>query len=237
MNRRDYLKSLLAIGAGITLPFNLATASDAEVDAAWEQGIDLFEVNGYGTISVANFAEPQTRAEAFRISVDDLDDPVELINFAQGTSLEWRFAAAYASHYGELQRVIETAESSAVRRRLKKHLAKLPEDPEEGWMDWLESEPKIAEPKLRVALEEYFNEPPDWGNEYDWIDDQASAQGAAYQYFMREDHDLLEQLGVVVIEGDHPGSSYFAAELRVPIEEANALAKKAGIPIRFKREA
>tara|TARA_B100000315_G_C14382728_1_gene498216 strand:- start:228 stop:356 length:129 start_codon:yes stop_codon:yes gene_type:complete len=31
----------------------------------------------------------------------------------------------------------------------------------------------------------------------------------------------------------NPGSTYYAAELSIPVEEANAKAEKAGIPIRF----
>ena len=47
------------------------------------------------------------------------------------------------------------------------------------------------------------------------------------------DRDQLETLGVQVIEGDFPGSSYYAAELGVDISKANRAAKKAGIPVRF----
>jgi hypothetical protein len=36
-----------------------------------------------------------------------------------------------------------------------------------------------------------------------------------------------------VIDGEHPGSTYYAAELRVDIEEANRAAEAAGMPVRF----
>ena len=45
--------------------------------------------------------------------------------------------------------------------------------------------------------------------------------------------DDLETLGVDVVEGEHPGSTYYAAELRGDIEEANRAAEAAGIPVRF----
>ena len=45
--------------------------------------------------------------------------------------------------------------------------------------------------------------------------------------------DDLETLGVDVIEGEHPGSTYYAAELRGDIDEANRAAKKIGLPVRF----
>ena len=43
----------------------------------------------------------------------------------------------------------------------------------------------------------------------------------------------LGSLGVEIVEGDHPGSPYIAAELSIPIAEANKKADAAGIFIRF----
>jgi hypothetical protein len=40
-------------------------------------------------------------------------------------------------------------------------------------------------------------------------------------------------LGVDIVEGEHPGSTYYAAELRGNIDEANRAAEAAGIPVRF----
>ena len=44
---------------------------------------------------------------------------------------------------------------------------------------------------------------------------------------------MVTRLNIVVIEGDCPGSSYFAAELRMDLDEANVLAEEFDIPIRF----
>jgi hypothetical protein len=38
---------------------------------------------------------------------------------------------------------------------------------------------------------------------------------------------------VIVVEREHPGSTYNTAELAVPVEEANRRAESNGIPIRF----
>lgn len=57
---------------------------------------------------------------------------------------------------------------------------------------------------------------------------------SAYRFFSGMDYADLKTLGVKLIEGEHPGSTYFAAELAIPIEEANARAEAAGIDIRFK---
>lgn len=57
---------------------------------------------------------------------------------------------------------------------------------------------------------------------------------SAYRFFSNMDYADLRTLGVKVIEGECPGSSYFAAELRIPIDEANARAEAAGIDVRFR---
>ena len=63
-----------------------------------------------------------------------------------------------------------------------------------------------------------------------------SSTGSALRFF-RDDFEYNELFDIAVIEGDCPGSSYFAAELRMDIEEANALAIENDIPIRFAPEA
>ena len=57
---------------------------------------------------------------------------------------------------------------------------------------------------------------------------------SAYRFFSNLPYADLRTLGVKVIEGEFPGSSYYEAELRIPIEKANARAEEAGIDIRFK---
>lgn len=57
---------------------------------------------------------------------------------------------------------------------------------------------------------------------------------SAYRFFSAMDYADIRTLGVKVIEGEFPGSTYFEAELQLPIDEANARAEAAGIPIRFK---
>jgi len=47
------------------------------------------------------------------------------------------------------------------------------------------------------------------------------------------DADDLDALGIDLVEAVHPGSSYYAAELRDDIDETNRAAKATGIPVRF----
>lgn len=53
------------------------------------------------------------------------------------------------------------------------------------------------------------------------------------EFFQSMDVDQLKTLGVRVVEGEHPGSSCYAAELRVGIDKANSAARSAGISVRF----
>ena len=73
-----------------------------------------------------------------------------------------------------------------------------------------------------------FSVDPEWDN-------LITLRGrSAYRFFSNLPYADLRTLGVKVIEGEFPGSSYYEAELRIPIEEANARAEEAGIDIRFK---
>ena len=221
MNRREFLKSLLAFGVSVALPFDLATAapfnidtaSDAQVDAILASGDYDFEVNDYGTISVANFEEPTTREDAYGYSASDLQNINSLQNFADSSTLNCRLQDIYE---GQLEDE--------------------PEDPDQGWLTWLKESPDEARPLIYAEVEEYLAEEPDWSNEYDYLPDSANAQGVAYRFFQDEDWELLDKLGIVIVEGDCPGSSYFAAELRIPVAEANLIAKDLGIGYRFKVE-
>jgi hypothetical protein len=246
MNRRYFLKSLLAMGASFTLPALAAnpplTATPALLDELddivineiWEEGLYLFNVNDFGTLSVADFDEPQTRADAYSTDAIELKDIDTLQEFAERTSLGNRLQNHYTDYRDGLVDELEEAPTAALRRTLKKRLAKLLDDPDTGWMTWLEVEPEKAQAEFADIIADYLNEPPDWGNEFEWMPDSATAQGEAYRYFSMTDQDQLETLGVIIVEGDCPGSSYFAAELRLSVEEANCAAQAADIPIRFK---
>ena len=68
MNRRTFLKTLAALGA--SLPLDLFAATESEIDDTWERIRDvwgLFELGDFGTLSHANFEEPQTRFDAYGI--------------------------------------------------------------------------------------------------------------------------------------------------------------------------
>jgi hypothetical protein len=54
-------------------------------------------------------------------------------------------------------------------------------------------------------------------------------------FFRDQEFAMLKALGIVVVEGDWPGSTYYAAELRGSIDDANATAATLEVPFRFRR--
>ena len=86
---------------------------------------------------------------------------------------------------------------------------------------------------MTPEIEKWFNSAPDWSFEDDYLPHTGTAQGAAMDFFQSMDSDRMDAQGVVIVEGEHPGSSYYAAELRVGIAKANSAAQEAGIAVRF----
>ena len=223
MNRRTFLKTLVALGASLPLPLDLFAATESEIDATWERVRDvwgLFEVDDYGTLSYANFEEPRTRFDAY--GIDDASE-LEASDIAHNPNLAYE---AQCHYQALLEERLQDADAEEIA-----------ELAESGWEDWLEN----CSPEERVELDHALNdclaESPDWsGYEGELLYTGATAQGGAYHYFLQRDVDELEALGIVIIEGEHPGSSYLAAELRLPVEEANTIAEENGWTIRFVRE-
>ena len=78
-----------------------------------------------------------------------------------------------------------------------------------------------------------------WPDEYDaeyMTLTGRNRQGEAKRYF-ELDFEYCDEFNIVIVEGDCPGSSYFAAELRMSVEDANELAEAMDLPIRFAWEA
>lgn len=228
MDRRTFLKTLLSLGASIAVPFDLAKASMEEIEATWQavtQAWGLFEVNDYGTLSYANFEEPKTRREGYWYA-DSSDFDVGEIE--RHWSLNERIKDLYRDA------LIERAESHPLAAEVD-HGA-IDECVEDSWDTWFKESSGKDREAIENEIETWLDEEPDWANEWEDLYKSGTAQGAAYDHFMLEDSEVMEALGIVVIEGECPGSSYFAAELRIPIEDANEIAQARGWEIRFVAE-
>lgn len=64
-----------------------------------------------------------------------------------------------------------------------------------------------------------------------------SSHAAAFRLFSGggeyEQSEIAELLNIEVVEGKHFMSTYYAAELRISVDEANEIAQEHDIPMRF----
>ena len=201
-----------------------------------------FEVSRYGVIRMVGHVAPQTRNELY-LGIDSwaTDSPRGIfIAFEACRPLAWEVQSLYAelrsALVAELERVSALGRSYKGRvGALTARLKLMPTDPEDGADKWLlglcqaEFEALVV-PRVR----RWFSEPPDWSNEAEFLPPAATPEGAAFEYFNMLSPDEREQLGIEIVEGEHPGSTFCAAELVVDVEEANRLAGELGVPVRFR---
>ncbi len=230
MNRREFLQFLAALGAAIAVPLdalaNLDAAPQTFIDEAWRKTTGswgLFEVSEFGTLSYANFEQPQTRREGYwfadagDLGLDDIDSHGTLRDGIQGL---------YRDHLLARSRNPDALEGSPRLERLV----------EDGWGQWFEKAKGDDRADIEQVIDGWLDGEIDWSNEWEHLYKSGTGQGAAYDHFLCEDGDVLDALSIVVVEGDCPGSSYFAAELHISPKEANEIAKANGWQIRFVTE-
>ena len=215
MNRREFLISLAALGGAVALPLDgLAKTPDTVVDELWAQALEqplTFYVNEYGALSAdAVEGYPTTRKEL--LGYDDVASREELI--------------ALVEDDGYVESVIECEFSDT---------GAWFDDPEilsDDWRDWLVVTDDETIDRLIGRVNDWINDLPD-ERDYERADlGGSSGRGHALRFF-RDDFEYGDDFDIVIVEGDCPGSSYFAAELRMDIDEANAYAVAYCIPIRF----
>ena len=227
MNRRDFLKSLAALGGAMAIPFEvLALAPASKISASWKAANlapMVFSVDSYGTISVGDYEEPGSRAELYGIDAE-WSTREEL---AECIRSEWQFES-----------IAEDAFSNSVSF-LNKHAESGAEDDYDSWEEWLAAADDEVVDDLGYQIRKWLETKPDLGAEYEWLPpmNTLTPGSRAYSFFKSQDEELLDALGVVFVEGDHPGSTYFGAELHYDLAEVNDCAIRRSIPIRFVSEA
>jgi hypothetical protein len=240
LTRRSFLAGLLSVGATIALVGPLSQATAAQVDNAWKQLLKdpwFFEVNAHGTIVVDDAVEPKIRSDVFDIYPGDHSTPEGFVAEVQScTPLVSHFQRLAADELEDVQYKLEDDDdlTRAQRQRLER-FAKALSDPDEGWADWVVLLGAATLPRFVSEAQDWLESPIE-GNDYQWFPIRSGAQGQAMAFFESIDQMTLDDLGVVIIEGEHPGSSYYAAELRQPIDAANDVAEGLELPFRFKAE-
>ena len=242
IDRRTFLQALIAAGASFTLP---AKATKAQIDQVWAEAQAnpwFFEVNDYGTLVDADIAEPQVWADVFDSTFSDSTNIKDLIReIERCPPLSSYINQALDDEIENLEADLDDdapSQSKEQKALLKKieALKEFRDEYDEPWLDWIELEGEKGIAKFNDLIDEWLGEPVDW-MQSEFFPARSGPQGAALGFFQDQPYELLDALGVVVIEGEHPGSSYYAAELRNEIDEANQAAEKLGLPFRFKKEA
>lgn len=216
INRRQFLKILLGTGACAVLPFDLQAASENSVSEAWEKLTRepvVFDVSER-TIYAPWGEFPQTYGDIHDLCGD----------FSERSDLIAAYDNYFDMHshfYNALE--VAASEEGSLAMNLCERL-----DMDEAVEAWLKSAPLD---ELNRIVDSWLAADLPCGYE---IPLQSGPMGEAYGFFQSQDASLLTLIGIVVIEGEHPGSSYFAAELRMPISEANDAAESLDIPIRFR---
>lgn len=242
INRRDFLQALIAAGASYTLP---AKATKTQIDKIWldaQANPWFFEVNENGTLVDADIAEPKVWADVFDITTSETSDIHSIIREIQACPpLSSFMDRALEDEIEQLEQDFddEDPEPSKEQLALQKKIETLKEyrdEYDEPWLYWIELEGKSGIAKFNELIEDWLTDPIDW-RQSDHFPVRSGPQGVALGFFEDQSYALLDALGVVIVDGEHPGSTYYAAELRQNIDEANATAEKLGLPFRFKKEA
>lgn len=238
IDRRRFLAGLLSLGAAVALPRPIEAATPAEVDKAWQKLVEapwIFKVSDCTIVDDA-FEEPKLWRDVFDgISPSWVDEAEIEACPPLHSHLQWH-AEEYLEDLQEtVARLSAEAEAwpndgkRAARLAELRELSLQLEDDDDRWKAWIALEGRSA---LQAVVQDWLDSPLDW-SQSEWFPDEASGQGLAYKYFSDMDGEILDALGVVIVEGDRPGSTYFAAELREEVDDANEAAARLGLPFRF----
>ncbi|TYB83111.1 hypothetical protein [Maritimibacter fusiformis] len=110
------------------------------------------------------------------------------------------------------------------------------EDYETGMIaELIDALPDQKRTELSRQLQRWFECEPDF-EERDSNDIVRPMDGRqfAFELFWNYDPEILDALQISVVEGEHPGSSYYAPEMEGPVDEANRIAEERGLPWRFR---
>jgi hypothetical protein len=210
MNRREFLKSLAAIGTALAIdPSALAKVSDTEIDTAWNAisaSPKIFYVGSEGTLSSSFGIEYHTTRQSLFWLPDVPKEKLALIEYIEANDV-------VECHIENL------------------FYAESDEEEVHTWRERMETNADVVEDVIS-DLERWLTEWPD-DAEWEHADlNGYSGRGDALQFFESQ-VDIKKLLNIAIIYGDHPGSTYYAAELKIDIAEANAIAEAQGLPIRF----
>ena len=249
MDRRAFLQAVAGIGIASLLPTAaLGELTESVIDEVWDELESApieFAVENGRTLVIPDYPDPKTRMDVFELSERCVESAKSLaMELDYCTPLAWHVGSVSEDLKEEALYYLEEAleEQELPREEISKRLAleqsKWPdiEDPD-ALAEWLMQVDEEKFAYVAASVRDWLHAEPSWGWEGDYYSDYAHGQSAALAFFRQQPYEVLESLGVEIIEGDCPGSSYFAAELHCDIADANRLAEEMGLPIRFSESA
>lgn len=219
INRREFLKLLVGAGAAVSLPFDLSSATKTQVEDAWaliSHVPVVFDVEDK-TIYAPWGEYPQTYGDIVDIDIDPNNRDSILQAIEEIYDLYHHFYYAFEDAAGV---------EGSLAWRLFERLGM-----DDGLDAWFKKAPVTD---LSAIVDCWLASELPIGYE---LPLQSGPTGEAYGFFLSQDYSILKALGVIIIEGEHPGSSYYAAELRLDVTEANYAAAALDLPIRFREVA
>ena len=197
---------------GYPLGMDIAIGVGEQMDIK-EGRLQVFEVDMAGTITF-DLPEPKTNAEAFRI----------------GGYRTVRQLTATIQACPPLELAVEQAvlEHRALLGDDRSSLAQEDAD----WCEWIAADEK-ALTWLIAFIDAWLETSVDFGDSEFF--QCTSSGGYALRYFERLGVETLDQLGVYIIESEHPASSFSGAVLREDMDYSNQVAREKGLGFRFQR--
>ena len=211
------------------------------------QNLTLFEVAANGVISMPGIAQPKARYQVFeQIDASAVHSSEELIGLVAACEpLLERFreqGQRRVRHHDQGRVPSATLVDRLLRPAAQGHAAQrlivraLREDPQEGWRDWIELRGDAGLQEFQELIEQWLAEPIDW-NEIEHFDTFWNGQAAALAHFGDLPGSTLRAIGIRIVDGEHPGSTFYAAVLRRSLEAANRAAEQLGLDCRFRGAA
>lgn len=211
--------------------------------------LTILDVDHNGTITDPTVPEPCTRADVFgSVSLRFTQSCEDLIGeIEQCEPLVWHFRQLGQEHALELsQRLRQVGRGSArmdgpqLSPTERLILRALRDDGDEnegdGWQRWIEFSGDTHLEHFKSLVDDWLASDIDWAEEA-YFDAGYSGQDVAKRILEDLPMRILKALGVVIVDGEHPGSTYTAAQLRKSVTEANDVAQLLELPIRFAQQA
>jgi hypothetical protein len=204
IDRRQFLISLAGLGAAIALPLHPTTA---QINAEWRRLAEdpwYFVVGEYGTIVEPDEQEPKINSDIYQIGLDWPKTPKNVVDeIDRYDELTSRFVGLAANALEGVEDELQEEGLVPERREYLEMIKAILQDEEEGWREWVLAEGKVKLPMFKEAIKGWLDEPVDWSQLEVWPRGWSS-QGRALSFFQGMDATLVNELGVVIIEGEHP---------------------------------